>query len=467
MQIHVFMEYGSGMAEERSAARLVIPVLDEGLGNQAYLVDLGGGRALAVDPTVDLRRLDAAAEQLGLSVEVAAETHLHADFVSGATRLARRDGAVVLGSAAGQRRFEHVPMADDSAFVLGDLTLRAWATPGHTGEHLSYLLERGDEVLAVFTGGSLIVGAAARTDLVSPELTDTLARAQFRSLQRLVHLPDDTPVYPTHGAGSFCSAPPGADRTSTIGRERLANPLVAVTDEDEFVARLLGSLGSYPPYFRRLGAINKHGPPDLDSGPLVALTVDDVIARQQQGATIIDVRPSIDFASGHIPGSVAIALRPVFATWLGWMVADDSTPLVIVRNPDQDPDEILWQARKVGYLNVAGEVAGGIDAWAAVGQQVGRTELVDGHGVASATPIDIRQRNEYVSGHVPGALNVELGDVAVASMPDGPLVTMCGGTDRAMTAASVLERDGRDDVSVLEGGTGAWVRDTLQELTTS
>ncbi|MDP1877832.1 MAG: rhodanese-like domain-containing protein [Actinomycetota bacterium] len=443
----------------------VIALLDEGLGNQAYLVDLGDGRALALDATVDLRTLDHEAATRGLRVVVAADTHLHADFLSGSTRLARRDGAVILGSALGGRLFEHVPMADGQAYDLGGLTLVGWTTPGHTDEHMSYLLMDGDGVLAAFTGGSLIVGSAARTDLVSPGRTDELARAQFRSLRRLAQLPDSTPVFPTHGAGSFCSAPPGADRITTIGREKATNALMALEDEDEFVARLLASLGTYPPYFRRLGAVNRDGVPDLDTGPLARLGLRELRSLHASGAEIVDVRPSDQFAAGHVPGSLAIALRPVLATWLGWMVPDDGTPLAFVRNGDQDPEEIVWQARKVGYGNLAGELDGGFATWADAGLPVGRTPLVDGHAVAGAVPLDIRQANEFASGHVPGAVNVELGDVTAERAPAGSLVTMCGGSDRAMTAASVLEREGRE-VSVLEGGTGAWARATGQELVT-
>ena len=150
----------------------------------------------------------------------AADTHLHADFLSGARQLAAEDGAQVLASSAGGRAFGHRGLADGDEVDLGGLTLRAWATPGHTAEHLAYLLLDGEQILGVFTGGSLLVGAAARTDLSGPGQTEPLARAQYASLGRLLTLPDATPVYPTHGAGSFCSAPPGAERTTTIGRER-------------------------------------------------------------------------------------------------------------------------------------------------------------------------------------------------------------------------------------------------------
>ncbi len=443
---------------------LVVPVLDRGLGNQAYLVDLGDGRALAVDPSLDLRGLDAAADRAGLWVAVAAETHLHADFVSGATRLARRDGARVVGSVAGARRFEHLGVADGDTVDLGGLRLRSWGTPGHTDEHVAYLLEDDGVPVAVFTGGSLIVGAAARTDLVSPELTEPLARAQFQSLRRLAALPDGTPVYPTHGAGSFCSAPPGADRTSTIGRERATNPLMAIEDEDVFVATLLGSLGTYPPYFSRLSAVNRAGPAEPGPAALAALPVSQVVALLAAGAEVIDVRPVGDYSAGHVPGSIANTLRPAFATWLGWLVADPGTPLIVVRNPDQDPEEILWQARKVGYDRLVGELAGGMGAWTAAGQPVASTPLVRAAEVDPAAVVDVRQLSEYRSGHVPGALPVELGALTDTDLPAGTLVTMCGHGERAASAASMLERAGRHDVAVLTAGPSDWAAATGRVL---
>lgn len=442
---------------------LVVPLLDKGLGNQAYLVDLGDGRALVVDPSLDLRSLDAAAERRGLRVAVVAETHLHADFVSGATRLARRDGARVVASAAGARRFDHLGLADGEDLDIGGLTLRGWATPGHTDEHLAYLLEDAGTPLAVFTGGSLIVGAAARTDLVSPEMTEPLARAQFRSLRRLARLPDSTPVYPTHGAGSFCSAPPGADRTTTIGREKASNPLLAIEDEDVFVTALLGSLGSYPTYFSRLSAVNRQGAGEPGPVGLTALGVADVVAMRGSGGQLVDVRPVRDYAAGHVPGSIAITLRAAFATWLGWLVPDPTTPLIVVRNPEQDPEEIVWQARKVGYDRIVGELAGGIGAWTAAGQPVASTPLVSPADVA-AVLVDVRQASEYVAGHVPGALPVELGSVTDKELPASPLVVMCGHGERAASAASMLERSGRHEVSILTAGPRDWAGATGRAL---
>lgn len=222
----------------------VVPLVDEGLGNSAYLVDIGDGRALAVDPSRDLRTLRTAAQRRRLRVAFAADTHLHADFLSGAVELATSDGTQVLASTAGRRQFPHVGLVDGDEVDLGGLTLRALATPGHTHEHIALELLDGARSLGVFTGGSLLVGTAARTDLVDPELTEDLARQQYRSLQRLARLDDDVSVWPTHGTGSFCSAPAGAERTSTIGAERATNALLRADTEDDFVEQLLASLGS-------------------------------------------------------------------------------------------------------------------------------------------------------------------------------------------------------------------------------
>ena len=204
----------------------LVPLVDDGLGNSAYLVDLGDGRALVVDVSRDLRAVHAAAAKRGLTVAFAADTHLHADFLSGAVQLASTSGTRILASAAGDREFAHTGLRDGDEVDLGGLRLRALTTPGHTHEHLAFLLLDGDREIGVFTGGSLLVGSAARTDLVSDDRTEELTRAQYASLRRLAALPGDVNVWPTHGAGSFCSAPPGSDRTSTIARELATNPLL-------------------------------------------------------------------------------------------------------------------------------------------------------------------------------------------------------------------------------------------------
>jgi rhodanese-related sulfurtransferase len=432
----------------------LIPLVDPGLGNSAYLVDLGDGRALAVDASRDLRALRAEAALRGLTVAFAVDTHLHADFLTGALQLAAEDGARVLASAAGRRAFPHIPLGDDEEIDLGGLRLRALATPGHTDEHLSFLLADGDREVGVFTGGSLIVGAAARTDLLGADRTDELARAQYRSLQRLATLPDETAVWPTHGAGSFCSAPPGAER---IGAQKQANPLLAAPDEDAFVKRLLGGLGSYPAYFDRLAEINRRGPAVLTAAPgLASLSAAEVRALLGRGAQVVDVRPVDEFAASHIPGAVSIPLRDQFATWLGWLLPDDA-PLVIVLGPGQDSTEVAWQALKIGYERLAGRLDGGMDAWTADGGAQERIELVAPDRVAARPVLDIRQTAEHAAGHIPGAVNIELGDLP-AHAGDAPehAVVICGHGERAMTAASLLQRAGRRDLAVLDGGPADW-----------
>jgi rhodanese-related sulfurtransferase/glyoxylase-like metal-dependent hydrolase (beta-lactamase superfamily II) len=441
------------------AGSLIVPVVDEGLGNSAYLVGLGDGRALAVDVPRDLRAVHAAARAHGMTVAFAADTHLHADFLSGALQLAADHGARILASASGGRAFAHRGLADGDKVDLGGLTLRAWATPGHTAEHLAYLLLDGQDVLGVFTGGSLLVGAAARTDLAGPEHTVPLARSQYASLGRLLTLPETTPVYPTHGAGSFCSAPPGAERTTTIGREKAGNPLLAAGDEDAFVKLLLAGLGTFPDYFLRLPEENRRGPAVLATAPaLASLTADRVRALQAEGGQVVDVRPVADYAAGHIPGSLAIPLRDAFATWLGWLIPDPGTPVIIVAGPGRDLGEVIWQALKIGYENLAGSLAGGMPAWHAAGHPVTATALLAPGEVDPAAVIDVRQAGEYASGHLPGARNIELGALTTqaASVQGRPVVTMCGHGERAATAASVLERAGHHGVAVLAGGPPDW-----------
>lgn len=443
----------------------VTPVVDEGLGNSAYLVDLGDGRALAVDPPLDQRALRQAAQRRGLSLAYAADTHLHADFLSGAVQLAAEDGATILASAAGMRAFDHRGLDDGDEVDLGGLTLRALATPGHTDEHLSFLLLDGPTPVGVFTGGSLIVGAAARTDLLGADRTVELARAQYASLQRLARLPDPTAVWPTHGAGSFCSAPPGAQRSSTIAAEKARNRLLAAPDVDAFVRMLTEGLGSYPDYFAWLAEVNRRGPAVLTEEPaLVGLTVDQVERRTAGGAMIVDVRPISDVASGHIPGAISIALRTGFATWLGWTI-DPTTRVVIVRNADQDPGDILWPALNIGYTGIVGELAGGMDAWTAAGRPRARTGLLSPARVGGAI-LDVRQRDEYAAGHLPHAQHIELGDLTdhATDVNRGPVTVMCGHGERAMTGATLLQRAGRTDVSVMDGAPEEWAEATGRSL---
>lgn len=433
----------------------VVPIVDEGLGNSAYVVDLGDGSALIVDPARDPRPYAGLLQRHGLRPRFVAETHLHADFVSGARELVATGARLLAPTGAGLAHPHH-PLEDGHEVDLGGLTLRVVATPGHTPEHVAYLLLDGAREVALFSGGTLISGGVARTDLLSPEATEPLARAAYRSIrQRLLVLPDDLPVYPTHGAGSFCSAGPGGERTTTVGRERRTNPLLAGdADEDTFVTRLLGGFGSYPPYFLELREVNRvgaevHGatPP-----PLPLLTVGEVESAIERGAEVIDVRDVDAFSAGHLPGSLSDPWRPQFATWLGWLVERDR-PVVFVADDRVDRADLVWAALTIGFEHLEGELAGGVDAWGAAGRRLARTALLDAGVARGRLVVDVRQRAEFVAGHVPGAVHVELGRVAASpdDVPEEPVLVHCGHGERAMSAASLLERAGHRDVAVLAG----------------
>ena len=437
----------------------IVPVLDEGLGNQSYVVALGDGRTLVVDPSRDPTPYLRIAERLGLSVDFAVETHLHADFISGGRELAA-DGATLFAPRAAELQTSYQGLDDGDEVDLGRLRLRALSTPGHTPEHLAYLLLDRSTPLALFSGGALIPGGAARTDLIDSDQTDQLARALYRSVRRhLDSLPDDVVVYPTHGAGSFCSAGAGGQRTTTLGQERQVNPLLTTPDEGAFVQTFLSGLGSYPSYFRRLRAINQRGArvygrtlPDLR-----LLSLEAFRRQLARGATLIDTRPFPEFAAGHIPGAVSIALRPAFASWLGWLVPVDN-PLIFVMGPDQDRQDVVRQSRKIGCEDLVGELEGGMAAWRGQGLGEGVTALRQPNEDLGSEPLDVRQDSEWARGHLPGARHLELGSLKDSAhvIPPGPLTLYCGHGERAMTAASLLEAHGRKGLAVLDGGFEAW-----------
>jgi hydroxyacylglutathione hydrolase len=444
-------------ASERAVEPLAF--VDEGLGNSTYLVPIGDRRALAVDPPRDVAALRRAADERGLEIAYSDETHLHADFVSGSRELAAL-GATIVASRAGALEFAHRGLDDGDQLDLGGLTLDAIGTPGHTPEHLAYLLRDGMAPLALFSGGALLPGSAARTDLISPDQTEPLARSLYRALHaRILALPDELTVYPTHGGGSFCSTAAGGDRTTTIGQERRANPLLLAPDEDEFVARLFASFGSYPSYFRRLREVNRRGPRVYGELPqLPTLSIARLDALREAGAELIDVRSIRHYAGGHVPGSLSIALRPSFASWLGWLLPDD-VPLVFVLDDGQDRRELVRQALGIAYERLAGELEGGIAAWRAAGRGLTTTDLADPRRLGGPV-VDVRQESEYVAGHLPGAWAIELGALPAQApaVPDGAVV-VCAHGERAMTAASVIERAG-GRVDVLLGGPERWSRST-------
>jgi glyoxylase-like metal-dependent hydrolase (beta-lactamase superfamily II)/rhodanese-related sulfurtransferase len=431
-------------------------VVDEGLGHQSSLVGFGDGSALVVDPARFPERQRRLAAARGWRIAWTADTHSHADYISGSPELAA-DGATFLASRGARLEMAHRPVdPGDSIELAAGVELRAIATPGHTPDHLAYLLLCDGVPEALFSGGSLMVGALGRTDLLGDERREALARDLFRALRgEILTLPDDLSVYPTHGAGSFCSAPAGSARTTTIGQERTNNPLLRIDDEDAFVDALVADLGSFPRYFRQLPEINRRGVRIFPSVPRLArLDLDTMRGHLAHGAVLVDARPISAYAQAHPRGAISIEHRPVFASWLGWLVALDA-PVVFVLDDDTDRPDIVRQCLTIGHEAILGELDGGFAAWGDGDLPIGSTPLV-GPAAVEATVLDVRQDSEWAAGHVPGAIHVELGSLPGATLPDTAMTVICGHGERAMTGASLLEAAGHRDVSVLAGGPTDW-----------
>lgn len=441
----------------------VIPFVHEGLGNSSYLVQISERSAVLVDPDRSVGRYLRQAETRGLGIVDVLETHLHADFVTGSRELLELIGIEPHTSLGGHVRFPHRGVSPDDAFDLEGVRIRVIGSPGHTPEHVSYALQAPrSELPILFSGGSLIVGGAARTDLVSPDMTEELTRAQYRTLkQAFADLPDETLLYPTHGGGSFCSTGAGSERTSTLGRERSSNPLLTFTDEDEFTSWFPTTFPGAPDYFFKMRPINQAGPrlrrEIVDPRPLSPGEFNALIS----SGLVIDARAVREYQQSHIPGSLSIAFRDSFATWLGWLV-EIGTPLLFVVG-DGPVDRVVEEALLVGQENFAGWLVGGMQAWERAGLPTRTTRsiapdeakrlLQDG-----AAALDVREPSEFDAGHVDRATNVPLGRLAksAAEIPAGaPVIAYCGHGERSTTAISLLEKNGVEALN-LEGGYEAW-----------
>jgi hydroxyacylglutathione hydrolase len=441
-----------------SAGR-VHALADEALGNTSYLVEVGDGLAASVDPRRDIDGHLELADRLGLRIVAGLETHLHADFVSGSRELAERTGADVYAARDAFLEYGYRGLADGDELRLGDVLVQAWSTPGHTPEHLSYLLLVDDSPAAVFSGGSLIRGGAARTDLIDATETDTWSREQFRSVQRLNRLPGSTALWPTHGAGSFCAAAPGEAPAGTIGDERAANTLLHIDDEDAFVRALRAGFGSFPPYFLHLREVNRHPAPLDDLEPPEPLDPEAAHSLVAAGAWLVDARPIHAWARRHPRGAVSIELRPAFASWLGWVVPFGAPIVLLVDGADRA--EAVRLARRIGYDRILGWINGGIDAWTAADLPTRCTEETDAPGARrrianGASLVDVRQNAELDGARIPDAVHMELGDIVAGRTPDvNEAVLFCGHGERSATAASLLERRGIKTVNLV-GGISAW-----------
>lgn len=441
-----------------------------GLGDNSYLVS-SGGEAAVVDPQRDAWRFLRAAETGGARIRAVLETHVHNDYVSGAHELRAATGAELVVPAQGGYRFPHRPAADGHQVRIGDLRLVALATPGHTPEHLAWLLYQGSAATpsAVFSGGSLLVGSAGRTDLLGPELAGDLTRAQFATIRKLSILGDEVEVLPTHGAGSFCvAAMPATRRTTTIALERRENPLLRAADLTSFAAELGGELLAYPAYYRHMAPINRAGAEVLGGLPRVpAVGPEELAARARAGAVVVDGRDRDGFAAAHLPGSVNIELNAGFASYIGWMLPFDQPLLLVLPDlGERGLRDAVTQLVRIGWRRLDGWLAGGIDAWRASGAELraypsgGVGELCEAFLAGKAPRVlDVRQELEWQWGGIPDSEQVFLADLTARLgrlSRDEVHWVVCSNGHRASIAASLLDRAGIPVRLVGTGGVGEW-----------
>lgn len=442
------------------------PFVDTGLGNSAYLVGSHATKkGILIDPLRDVDRYLRAASGLGLTLTHVLDTHLHADFISGNREIAHQTNAVIGASAAAQVGFDHQPLDVNSVIDLGAFQMHVMTTPGHTHEHISFLLTEADGKTpsALFSGGALIVGGAARTDLLGHEHTLGLASDLYHTIHdKLLKLPDEVEVFPTHGAGSFCVAPASSDRTTTIGRERKTNHLAQPISEEEFIKRALQGLPAYPTYYKYMRGLNQHGAKILGGLPVLKpYSAGEVKSLMDEGAVVLDVRRQNDFAAGHIPGSYGIRVDAPLIVWAGWVIPFGSK-VVLLGESAEVREEALRQLMRIGYDDVPGYIEGGLEAWAQeypveTVQSIAAKELRE--RFSEVTVVDVRRLSEWNEGHIAGAIHFEGGRVAWDELTfpkDKPLVVQCASGNRSMVAISVLKRRGIHNVLQAEGGINKW-----------
>jgi hydroxyacylglutathione hydrolase len=430
-----------------------------GLGDTSYLLT-HDGLGVLVDPQRDVDRFLAAVEQARVQLRWVLETHLHNDYVSGGRPAAASTGADLVVPAGAVVPFDHVPAFHGEELAERGLTIRPLHTPGHTPEHLSYLVLFDGDPVAVFSGGSLLVGSSGRADLLGAGKARGLALAQYHSVCRLAALPDDVGLYPTHGEGSFCTASGASRHTSTIGEEKRSNPVLAYPDAEAFVAGELDGLLPYPSYYAHMGPANYRGPEPIPERSVPELAVDDLVALADD-VTVVDARSRQRAAAGHLPGALTVGLSEQFGVWVGWL-APFGAPLVLVVDDDTDVDEALVQLARIGFDDVRG-VFRDLAGWQQAGHPVAtfRLEPLDAFAKLAAEPgtqvLDVRDPNEHAAVRLEGATHRYVPDVLRAGVPealerDKPVLVACGSGYRAAMAASVLREEGFEAVVLDDAG---------------
>lgn len=426
------------------------------VGDRSYLVH-DGSDALVVDPQRDIDRVLAAAEAEGVRVTHVAETHIHNDYLSGGLQLAHEAGAEYLVASAEEVAFEHTPVSPGDEVKFGALSVEVVATPGHTANHVAYVVHDGPSPVVVCTGGSLLFGSVGRTDLSGPALTRSLASRQFRSVRALAAaLHDEVLVLPTHGFGSFCSSiPAGDEQESTIGAQRRQNPALLTADESAFVSRMLAGLTAFPAYYAEMAPQNREGVGPMPDAPAIVppAEVDEWLAA---GAWLVDLRDRRPFAADHLAGSVNFALAQPFTTYIGWVIPQSDGLVAVASNSEQLAEAGRCLAR-IGR-QLGGGIVGEIGALsAASGRNRASYPVATFAELAAALAgqpapvvLDVRRRDEWLGGHIAGAHHCFVADLPgrLLEVPPGAVWVHCASGYRAAIAASLLARAGRSVVVV-------------------
>jgi len=442
---------------------------DEGLAQSSYVIACGRTHeAVVVDPRRDIDEYIAAATQHGLTLTYAIETHIHADFVSGARELAAVGARVVAGPGA-DLQFPFHEATDRERLRVGDITLELLHTPGHTPEHISILVREPNHPVRVLTGDTLFVGAVGRPDLLGADQARSLAGQLYDSLFGiLLALDDRVEVHPGHGAGSLCGAGIGKDPHSTIGQERRFNPLLRQQSKAAFVGAVLDDLPDTPPYFPRMKRLNHSGPSlrGLGSGvpPPRTLTPMDAAAMLEDGALLLDLRSADAFGAGHPSGAINIGFGSRVGYWAGWIVPPSARLILLASDPRQ-AIEANRQLLRVGLDDVAGHVEGGYEAWHAADGEISRVEQITARDLRDRlargeplTLLDVRTPREWRAGHLDDAVSMPVGDVPsrAGELPrSGTVVAICESGYRSSLASSLLLRAGFSAANV-SGGSAAY-----------
>ncbi len=438
----------SGAREEAVIEILTIETPE--LGDRSYLVH-DGAVALVVDPQRDIDRVLALASEAGVRIEAIAETHMHNDYVTGGLALAAETGARYLVNAADPVSFEREEVRDGDRIGVGSFTVEVLATPGHTPNHLSYLVYEGDRPTSVFTGGSLLFGTVGRTDLISAEQTEPLTRAQYRSAHRLAELPGSVEVLPTHGFGSFCSsASTSGSSVSTIDQERQQNLALTLTDEDTFVKTLLSGLTAYPRYYAYMGERNLAGPGPVRYDPPAPVDPEELGRRIEAGEWVVDLRDRRAYAKGHLSGTVGIELGSLFSTYHGWVVPWGE-PVTLIGERPEDVERAQRDLSRIGIDELAGAAVGPVEHLAGA-RPLSSYEVTDFAGLASRlaagerwTILDVRRDDEREVAHIEHSMHIPVHDLRarLGEVPDGPVAVHCAAGFRSAIGASLLDGGGR------------------------